>query len=288
MFNFAAMMILLADSGSTKTDWCLVDKGNAIRKIKTRGTNPFFQTEDEIAAEIQSSLLPELPSADIDDVYFYGAGCTKEKLPVLEKTLKHHLNISGHCEVATDMLAAARSLCGHRPGIACILGTGSNSCLYDGEGITKNVSPLGFILGDEGSGAVLGKKLIGDILKNQMPENIISKFRDKYNLDNAEIIERVYRRKLPNRFLAGFVPFLSENIEEPAIRDFLIENFRSFLVRNVKQYDGWDVLPIGFNGSIAYYFRRQLEEALRLEGMTIGNVIKAPMDGLIAYHTNKI
>ena len=122
-------MILLADSGSTKTDWCLAENGKAVKSIKTRGTNPFFQTEDEIAAEIEASLLPELPSADIDDVFFYGAGCTAEKLPVLEKALRRHLNVKGRLEVASDMLAAARSICGHEPGIACILGTGSNSCL---------------------------------------------------------------------------------------------------------------------------------------------------------------
>src|SRR3712207_7017023 len=139
-------MILLADSGSTKTDWCVVDNGQAALTIKTKGTNPFFQTEEEIAEEIKSSLLPSLPTTQIEDVYFYGAGCTPEKLPILEAALRRHLHITGRCEVATDMLAAARSLCGHKPGIACIMGTGSNSCAYDGEKIVKNVSPLGFIL----------------------------------------------------------------------------------------------------------------------------------------------
>ena len=281
-------MILLADSGSTKTDWCLVADGQAMKEIKTKGTNPFFQTQEEISKEIEASLLPGLPTASIHDVFFYGAGCTPEKLPILEAALRHHLHISGRCEVATDMLAAARSLCGHRPGIACILGTGSNSCAYDGKKITQNVSPLGFILGDEGSGAVLGKTLIGDILKNQMPRNIIEKFNEKYRLTNAEIIERVYRQKLPNRFLAGFVPFLSENIAEPAVYSLVVDSFRRFLTRNVRQYQGWDRLPIGFNGSIAHYFRLPLEDALRQEGMTLGEIIQAPMEGLVAYHTGKI
>ena len=133
-------MILLADSGSTKTDWCLAENGKALKSIKTRGTNPFFQTEDEIAAEIEASLLPELPSNEIDDVFFYGAGCTAEKQPVLEAALRRHLNVKGRLEVASDMLAAARSICGHEPGIACILGTGSNSCLYDGEKLVSCLS----------------------------------------------------------------------------------------------------------------------------------------------------
>lgn len=280
-------MILLADSGSTKTDWCVVDNGQAVLTIKTKGTNPFFQTEEEIAQEINSALVPELPSTDIEDVFFYGAGCTPEKLPILEAALRKHLHITGRCEVATDMLAAARSLCGHRPGIACILGTGSNSCAYDGEKIIKNVSPLGFILGDEGSGAVLGKTLVGDVLKNQLPQDIVKAFHDEYQLTNADIIDRVYRQKLPNRFLAGFVPFLAKHIDNAAVRQLVVDGFRRFLVRNVKQYDHWDQLPIGFNGSIAYYFRQPLEEALKAEGMTLGKIIQAPMEGLVAYHTNQ-
>ena len=278
-------MILLADSGSTKTDWCLAENGKAVKSIKTRGTHPFFQTEDEIAAEIEASLLPELPSADIDDVFFYGAGCTAEKLPVLEKALRRHLNVKGRLEVASDMLAAARSICGHEPGIACILGTGSNSCLYDGEKLVKNVSPLGFILGDEGSGAVLGKTLVGDIRKEQLPRHIIEKFNDRFHLTAADIIERVYRQKLPNRFLASLVPFLGENIADESVERLVVDSFRRFLVRNVKLYDGWDRLPIGFNGSIAYYYRPQLVKALQAEGMTLGRIVQAPMDGLIEYHT---
>ena len=264
-------MILLADSGSTKTDWGLVENGKLIKNIRTRGMNPFQMSEEEIAEEIKTSLVPELPSTTIDNIYFYGAGCTPEKQPIV-------------CEVASDMLAAARGVCGHESGIACILGTGSNSCAYDGKQIVKNVSPLGFILGDEGSGAVLGKFLVGDILKNQMPKKIIDRFFEKYNLTNAEIIDRVYRQPKPNTFLASFVPFLAENIDEPCIYNLLKESFRSFLRRNVKQYEGWDKLPIGFNGSIAKIYREPLEEALKEEGMQLGRIVQAPMEGLVEYH----
>lgn len=279
-------MILIADSGSTKTDWCLVEHQQVMKEIKTRGTNPFFQTEEEIAREIETALLPELPSNKVDDVFFYGAGCTPEKLPVLENALKRHLQIGGHCEVASDMLAAARGLCGRQAGIACILGTGSNSCAYDGEHITQNVSPLGFILGDEGSGAVLGKMLVGDVLKNQLPADIVAAFHHEFGYSVAEIIDRVYRQKLPNRFLAGFAPFLKAHLDTPAVYQLVVNSFRLFLVRNVKQYKGWKYLPIGFTGSIAYHFQSVLKDALVSEGMHCGRIIQAPMTGLVSFHCN--
>ena len=281
-------MILLADSGSTKTDWCLVDQKNSVTKVRTAGINPFFQSSEEIANELATHLVPHLPTTHLESVYFYGAGCTKEKSSIVAEALKKQFEITGACEVATDMLAAARGLCGHQPGIACIMGTGSNSCAYDGKDITKNVSPLGFILGDEGSGAVLGRTLVGDVLKNQLPKDIVEAFHTEYGLSNADIIDHVYRQKFPNRFLASFVPFLAKHIENKAIFDLVKENFRRFLVRNVKQYQGWEHLPIGFVGSIAYYFQQPLKEALEAEHMTIGKTIQAPMEGLIAYHTTKV
>ena len=281
-------MILLADSGSTKTDWCLVDQKNSVTKVRTAGINPFFQSSEEIANELATHLVPHLSTTHLESVYFYGAGCTKEKSPIVAEALKKQFEITGACEVATDMLAAARGLCGHQPGIACIMGTGSNSCAYDGKDITKNVSPLGFILGDEGSGAVLGRTLVGDVLKNQLPKDIVEAFHTEYGLSNADIIDHVYRQKFPNRFLASFVPFLAKHIENKAIFDLVKENFRRFLIRNVKQYQGWEHLPIGFVGSIAYYFQQPLKEALEAEHMTIGKTIQAPMEGLIAYHTTKV
>lgn len=276
---------LIADSGSTKTDWCLLQGDGTTTTIQTKGLNPFQMTEDEIASELRASLLPALPVGKVDEVYFYGAGCTPERQPAVERALRSALALGGKCEVDSDMLGAARALCGHEPGIACILGTGSNSCAYDGRKITHNVSPLGFILGDEGSGAVLGRTLVGDILKQQMPEHIVERFNERYRLTAADIIERVYRQKLPNRFLASFAPFLSDNISEPSIAQLVEEGFRRFLTRNVKQYDGWQQLPIGFIGSIATAFRPQLEHVMAEEGMHLGRIVHAPMDGLREFHT---
>ena len=280
-------MILLADSGSTKTDWGLVENNKLVKRLRTSGMNPFQMSEEAITEEIKFHLVPELPSTVLDEVHFYGAGCTKEKQPIVERALRANLTINGECEVASDMLGAARGICGHKPGIACILGTGSNSCAYDGKYLVKNVSPLGFILGDEGSGAVLGKLLVGDVLKNQMPETISKRFFEKYNLTPAEIIDRVYRQPKPNTFLASFVPFLEENIDEPRIYNLLKESFRSFLRRNVMQYDGWQTLPIGFNGSIAEIYKKPLLEVLEEEGMHLGRIIQAPMEAMVEYHVVK-
>lgn len=280
-------MILLADSGSTKTDWGLVENGKLVKRLRTSGMNPFQMSEEAITEEIKTHLVPELPGTVLDEVHFYGAGCTKEKQPIVERALRANLTINGECEVASDMLGAARGICGHKPGIACILGTGSNSCSYDGKNLVKNVSPLGFILGDEGSGAVLGKLLVGDVLKNQMPEAITKRFFEKYKLTSAEIIDRVYRQPKPNTFLASFVPFLEENIDEPKIYNLVKESFCSFLRRNVMQYDGWQTLPIGFNGSIAKIYKKPLLEALEEEGMHLGRIIQAPMEAMVEYHVEK-
>ena len=280
-------MILLADSGSTKTDWGLVENGKLVKRLRTSGMNPFQMSEEAITEEIKTHLVPELPGTVLDEVHFYGAGCTKEKQPIVERALRANLTINGECEVASDMLGAARGICGHKPGIACILGTGSSGWSYDGKNLVKNVSPLGFILGDEGSGAVLGKLLVGDVLKNQMPEAITKRFFEKYKLTSAEIIDRVYRQPKPNTFLASFVPFLEENIDEPKIYNLVKESFRSFLRRNVMQYDGWQTLPIGFNGSIAKIYKKPLLEALEEEGMHLGRIIQAPMEAMVEYHVEK-
>ena len=255
-------MILLADSGSTKTDWGLVENGKLVKRLRTSGMNPFQMSEETITEEIKTHLVPELPGTVLDEVHFYGAGCTKEKQPIVERALRANLTINGECEVASDMLGAARGICGHKPGIACILGTGSNSCSYDG-------------------------KNLGDVLKNQMPEAITKRFFEKYKLTSAEIIDRVYRQPKPNTFLASFVPFLEENIDEPKIYNLVKESFRSFLRRNVMQYDGWQTLPIGFNGSIAKIYKKPLLEALEEEGMHLGRIIQAPMEAMVEYHVEK-
>ena len=281
-------MILIADSGSTKTDWCVVENGVLLQQIFTKGTNPFFQSEEEISNEIATALLPQLKTSELDAVYFYGAGCGfPDKIAMVHRAITKHLQIKREVEVNTDMLAVAHGLCQHEAGIACIMGTGSNSCYYDGKQIVSNVSPLGFILGDEGSGAVLGKLLVGDILKNQMTPELKEKFLKQFSLTPADIIDRVYRKPFPNRFLASLSPFLAQNIDEPCIHALVLGSFKSFLKRNVMQYENFRNSKVHFIGSVAFYYKTILAEAAQEMNIQLGTIIKSPMEGLIKYHSGK-
>ena len=281
-------MILIADSGSTKTDWCVVENGQPIQQISTKGINPFFQSEEEISNEIATSLLPQLKTNALDAVYFYGAGCGfPDKIAMVHRAITKHLQIKREVEVNTDMLAVAHGLCQHEAGIACIMGTGSNSCYYDGKQIVSNVSPLGFILGDEGSGAVLGKLLVGNILKNQMTPELKEKFLKQFGLTPADIIDHVYRKPFPNRFLASLSPFLAQNIDEPCIHALVLGSFKSFLKRNVMQYENFRNSKVHFIGSVAFYYKTILAEAAQEMNIQLGTIIKSPMEGLIKYHSGK-
>lgn len=278
-------MILIADSGSTKTDWCVVENGVLVQQIFTKGTNPFFQSEEEISNEIATALLPELKTEEFDAVYFYGAGCGfPDKIEIVHRAISKQLKVKGNVEVATDMLAAARGLCGREAGIACIMGTGSNSCYYDGENIVANVSPLGFILGDEGSGACLGKLMVGDLLKNQMTPELKEKFLKQFDLTPADIIDRVYRKPFPNRFLASLSPFLAQNINEPCVHELVLNSFKAFFKRNIMQYENFQNLKVNLIGSVAFYYKEVLAEAAEAMGIQLGTIIQSPMEGLIKYH----
>ena len=280
-------MMLIADSGSTKTDWCVILDNTPIKRIGTKGLNPFFQSEEEIQQELTHSLLPQLPEGTIDSVYFYGAGCTPEKAPTLRRAIADSLPVVGNIKAYSDMLAAARGLCGREAGITCILGTGSNSCFYDGKEIVNHISPLGFILGDEGSGAVLGKLLVGDILKNQLSPAIKEAFLKQFDLTVPEIIDRVYRQPFPNRFLASLSPCIAQHLEEPGIRQLVLGSFIAFLRRNVMQYD-YTQYPAHFIGSVAHCYKEILQEAAQETGIRIGKILQSPMEGLIQYHSDPL
>ncbi|MBJ2166443.1 MAG: ATPase [Muribaculaceae bacterium] len=280
-------MILIADCGSTKTDWCVVREGIVEKQVFTCGMNAVMLTEEEMRSRMAAELVPELECyADaIEAVYFYGAGCiSPEVCANVERAIRASINAQD-VEVHTDLLAAARALCGRRPGIACILGTGSNSCFYDGEKICDNVSPLGYILGDEGSGAVLGKLLVGDVLKGQLPAELCEKFLRKYDLTMLDIIRKVYREPQGNRFLASVTPFLIENINEKEVHDLVLGSFKAFFRRNISHYAGRCAPEVNFIGSIAYYYRDVLAEAARECGYSVGTVLKSPMEGLIKFHS---
>ncbi len=278
-----AKMILIADGGSTKTDWSIVSGSQEIYRIKTRGINPYFQTEEEILSEIEERLIPEIKEyPTIKAVYFYGAGCAfSEKNEMLRRAIAHYLPVQ--VEVGSDLLAAARALCGRQSGIACILGTGSNSCQYDGKEIVKKVPPLGFMLGDEGAGSVLGRLLVSDALKNQLPPALSQAFFEEYHLTQDIVLEKVYRQPFPNRFLAGLSPFLLEHIEEPSIQQLVCKSFTDFFTRNVMQYE-YLKYPVHFVGSIAWYYQEQLKDVARRLDIEIGVIERSPLPGLISYH----
>ncbi|MBR1551204.1 MAG: ATPase [Muribaculaceae bacterium] len=280
-------MILIADCGSTKIDWCLLNGNEKVAQIFTTGMNALMLTQEEMTTRIHDELMPHIMAYKVDEIFYYGAGIISDEIKGnVVNALKANMPTATRIEVESDLLAAARALCGHKPGIACILGTGSNSCYYDGERVVDNVSPLGYILGDEGSGAVLGKLLVGDVLKKQLPEHLCQKFLKEYNTDRTQIISAVYRQPAANRYLAQFAPFLQRNIEEPSIHDLVFRAFTAFFVRNVESYEGYKNLPCNFVGSIALYQKAVLQEAAAARGITIGNIIQNPMEGLVKYHAN--
>lgn len=279
-------MILIADCGSTKIDWCLLNGNEKVAQIFTTGMNALLLTEEEMTERIKTELMPHIVNYKVDEIYYYGAGIISDEIKShVVNALKANIPTATKIEVDSDLLAAARALCQHEPGVACIMGTGSNSCYYDGEKVVDNVSPLGYILGDEGSGAVLGKLLVGDVLKKQLPEHICEKFLKEYDTDRTKIITAVYRQPAANRYLAQFAPFLQNNMDEPAVHDLVVRAFTAFFLRNVASYDNYKNLPCNFVGSIAFYQKKALTEAAEALGITIGTIIQAPMEGLIKFHS---
>lgn len=278
------MKRLIADSGSTKTDWVLTRNDRVEGRFQTQGINPFHQSEECILNILREELVVQLPTTDDEElsIAFYGSGVRPELKPTMERLLQEVLPTATTIEAHSDLIGAARAVCGHDEGIACILGTGANSCLYDGTKIVYNTPPLGYILGDEGSGAVLGIRFLNALYKGFLPTTVVSDFRDTLKLSMAEVIERVYRQPMANRFLASLAPFIKEHADVPQVHDLLVDNFRSFLSRNVAAYKRPD-LPVGFVGSIAFHFANELKEANEAEGMTLGPVMQSPLNALVGY-----
>lgn len=276
-------MILLADGGSTKVDWSLIDGDKEMLRIATKGANPFFRTTEDISAELKEHLVPHLKGYKIQSVYFYGAGCAfPEKNEIIRKAIAEHIP-NANIEVDSDLVAAAKGLCGHSKGIACIIGTGSNSCYYDGNKIADNVSPLGYVLGDEGSGAVLGKLFVGACLKNQLTKGIKEKMMEEMKVNQQIILEKVYRQPLANRFLASFCPFILKNIEDKTVRQVVHGAFREFFIRNVMQYD-YQNNAVAITGSVAFHFQDILKEVAKELNITISQITDSPMEGLKKYY----
>lgn len=280
-------MILVVDSGSTKTEWKIIENGIPNESLFSSGINPYFLSDEEIL-HLLNKEISSISSDTFNKIYYYGTGCNSD---TKNNTVREALNrffSPTDIFIGSDLLGAARSLCQNEPGIACIMGTGSNSCFYDGSLIVSNVSPLGYILGDEGGSAVIGRKLVSGVLKKQVPKKVIDLFFDTYKLTPAEILENVYMKPFPNRFLGQFSRFISSNIEIPELQNIIISSFDDFIKRNVLQYPEAKVLPIHFTGSIAYHFMPFLEDLLTRNDIKKGLVTLSPMENLIEYHKTKI
>ena len=278
-------MLLIADSGSTKTDWRLVDdEGTAVAKVKTEGLNPYFLTTRQIAEIIEERVLPHV--SNVDKVFFYGAGCGAEKKAAQIKDALAVIPARISPEVSGDMLGSARSLLQNGEGIACILGTGSNSCCYDGREIINIMPSLGFMFSDWGSGTVMSKDLIALLLQDKLPAELTTDFHDTYKVGRVEILDRIYNKPMPNRFLASFTPFLLKYSEEPSCRNIILANFRHFFSYYVLRYPrAGKGVKVRFTGSIAHNFERYLYEVSESMDIEIEKIVQHPMEGLVHYHS---
>ena len=286
-------MTIIVDSGSTKADWCVVENGVVVANFSTQGITPVHQTEQQIKDILLGDLLSScsfksLFSSDNKtvDCHFYCSGCLPEKAEWFKSVLDGlfaSFGISVH--VYNDLLGAARALCGRSPGIACILGTGANSCLYDGQNIIANTPPLGYILGDEGSGANLGKRFLNGIFKGWLDKELLHGYLEWSGLDYAAVISRVYREPMPNRYLASIVPYMKSRVGDCMQLDrMIIDAFRDFLLLNLSPYSRTDI-PVHFTGGVANAFEEQLRKAAALEHYNVGSVVAKPIGNLIIYHT---
>ncbi len=301
--------VLVADSGSTKTDWVLLDEMGR-KSFQTQGLNPVLMLEEAMVDILRCELLPELPDDGNFEVFFYGAGVRPDQLEKMNEAFQkafavgspfaaiashstlHTSHITPHTpqvtlHAASDLFGAARALCGHSEGIACILGTGSNSCLFDGEKIVKNTPALGYIIGDEGSGTALGKAFLNAIFKGLLPAELRDDFLTETGLSLDDIIRKVYREPMPNRFLASTSLYMSRHLDNEALKTLVIESFRRFFRHNIVPYDRRD-LAVNFVGSIAANYEKLLREAAEKEGFEVGKILSKPIDALCEYHKGEV
>ena len=274
---------LIADSGSTKCEWCLLSNGKK-KIINTQGISPYFVKREDIVAILENELIPELKNVEVEELYFYGTGLTN---PANEKVVRLALKqvFSGvEIMLEDDLLGAARALCGREKGIACILGTGANSCYYNGKKIVKNSPGLGYILGDEGSGSYLGKKVIQYYLYNTFDEELMYRFNKQYNVTKDEILNSVYKKPLANRYLASYAYFLAENRGHYMIENIIEDGLNDFFFNHLYKYEETWKIPINFTGSIAFGFKDILQELCHTYELELGTIMQSPMDGLIEYH----
>lgn len=278
--------ILIADSGSTKTDWLFVSEDDSVVQFQSEGMNPFFQNEEEVVSILQRQVIPKL-SGSVERIFFYGAGCANA---TASKPISDALEVivakAPQIEVASDMLGAARGLCGKEPGLACILGTGANNAFYDGANIVRSIGSLGFWLGDEGSGSYLGKTLVVHFLQNEMPQDLQDLFTKSYpEVDRFSVLDHAYKKPFPNRYFATFSTFIGEHIGHAFIQKIVSDAFDLFVKKYILKHSDAGKFPVHFTGSIAFYYQDILRASLSRHGLEAGRILKSPLMGLAEYHS---
>ncbi len=277
-------MILIADGGSTKTDWRLIKEGREYKQVQTSGFNPYLLGSDEIESILWKELQPFIDNSAVSVIYYYGAGCSTPVKNMLVEAAFEKVFPNAAINISHDLLAASHALCGDEEGIAAILGTGSNSCFYDGKNITEGIFSLGYFFGDEGSGAYLGKQLLTAFLHKELPADIENKFREKYTMSLESILDAVYTKPAPSRFLASFSRFINDNRDHPYIYNLITQAFRAFYKYQVCCYSKHKEVPVHFVGSVAYHYKDILTTIGLEFGIKTGKFIQAPIDGLVDYH----
>ena len=278
--------MLIADSGATKCEWCLLNE-NGQKKVITTGINPYFLSVQQIVALLEAELLPSLSSASPHQIFFYGSGLGNENNKAIIQAVLMQLFPNSLLFIDTDMLASARATCGSEQGVVCILGTGSNTCYYNGTEITKNIPGIGYVLGDEGSGTYLGKRVLQHYLYNTFDEDLQSRFDAMFITSRKDILDRVYSKPLPNRYIASFTKFLAENRDHYMVENIIEDGLNDFFFQHICKFGESWTSPIHFTGSVAFGFQDVLGDLCKSYQFTIGKVLKNPMDGLIKYHQQK-
>lgn len=277
-------MLIIADSGSTKTDWSLVDKSGKITRVVTSGLNPYFVTEEMVKDILAKDLYPYLDNKNVDFLYFFGSGCSLEPKKSDIQSYLDTFFINADVSVESDLLGAARALCKNEKGIVSIFGTGASTCMYDGESITAGIPSLGYILGDHGSAADLGMKVLADYLDLEMPQALRLRFEEKYTIDLAQVLDKIYKMERPNKYLGEFAMFLHENREEEYAIEVLNTAFSKFFEKQVLLYPNYDSVDLFMVGSTAHYFKSFLQNIAQKYNVNIRKVEQSPMEGLLDFY----
>jgi N-acetylglucosamine kinase-like BadF-type ATPase len=276
-------MILIADSGSTKTDWRMIAGDGSISQANTSGMNPYHSSPEQLLAVLQDELQPQL-SASPTQIFFYGAGCTTDTRKEEIARALRSLYPQAQLEVNNDQLAAARALCGREEGIACILGTGANTCLYDGRVIVDNIPPMGYIIGDEGSGSHIGKELLNRYFRRDLPADLREKLEKRFDMSQENVLEQLYRKPLANRYLAGFSRFVFQNLKHPYLMRMVYDIFILFFDQTICRYQQYESYKIHFTGSVAFYYGNLLRQVANDKGLRVFNILENPIAGLTLFH----